>query len=87
MTSKTIEQIVIESMEPTFAEMVTSKDYYFEEYSDTLHFMLKPKSLVEWLNYLLGFSISTTGTYNAACDVASTLESLCPEKYAGKFVY
>lgn len=88
MTSKTIEQIVIESMEPTFAEILDTN--WAVRYSDGLGFtqVLIGKSsdgvvftLNDWMRHSVG------AKYDAYVDVASTLESLCPEKYAGKFVY
>ena len=91
MNSKTIEQIVIESMEPTFAEQIgTETSEYWDEYSSELG-VLDAWSHTGFtlgdLNSTLRCSMSSTGYYNAACDVASTLEVLCPEKYAGKFTY
>ena len=89
MNSKTIEQIVIESMEPTFEELIGSSKYFYEDYSRNLSAFswLSYEALLIELGYILSHYFSNSGTYNAACDVASTLEALCPEKYAGKFIY
>lgn len=87
---KTIEQIVIEALEPSFSERIGVERYYFEEYSQ----MLSELSLNEyWMDLVIdlrdnmGRYYTNSGAYNANCDVASTLECLAPEKYAGKFRY
>ena len=93
MNSKTIEQIVIESLEPTFTDFVkdeTSKYWYgYEEELAIMKVVLNrsQESLIEEINETLKGYYSSNGEYNAALDVASTLEALCPEKYAGKFTY
>lgn len=90
MNSKTIEQIVIESMEPTFEELIGSSKYFYEDYSrhlSALNWLTSEDGFVWELQYLLSNYFSNAGAYNAACDVASTLEVLCPEKYTGKFTY
>ena len=87
---KTIEQIVIEYLEPTFSEIMGVDRYYFEDYSQMLselsaneHWM----DLVIELRDNMGKYYCNSGAYNANCDVASTLESLAPEKYKGQFKY
>ena len=93
MNNKTIEQIVIESMEPTFAEQMTSevekywRGYEWELLSMKVVLNHKPNMIISEINASLKCYYSSEGEYNAACDVASTLESLCPEKYTGKFTY
>ena len=86
---RTMVEYIIEALEPTFEEMLSSDKYYYEDYSRNLSmFSFATKSgLDEELQYILEHYFSNSGTYNAACDVASCLESLCPEGYAGKFYY
>lgn len=89
---RTMIEYIIEALEPTFGEYVTSEtSRYWEEYESQLglhdawsHSM---DIVLEDINSTLKSCVSSTGFYNAACDVASCLESLCPEEYAGKFDY
>lgn len=83
---------IIEALTPTFTECMTSESgKYWEDYNAELDFILSwshvPNAAMEDINNTLGKCLSSTGFYNAACDVASCLESLCPEEYAGKFRY
>lgn len=87
---KAIEDIVIDSLEPTFSERMSAQSAYFEDYSRMLselscnyHWM----DLVIDLRDNMGRYHENSGAYNANLDVASTLESLVPEKYAGVFTY
>lgn len=87
---KTIEEIVIESLEPTFAELMGSEKCYFEDYSKTLSSLSTDEywmDLVIELRDNMGEYYANSGAYSASCDVASTLESLYPERYAGIFRY
>lgn len=86
---RTMVEYIIEALEPTFEEMLSGDKYYYQDYSRNLtmfSFVIESR-LDEELQYILEHYFSNSGTYNAACDVASCLESLCPEEYAGKFVY
>ena len=85
-------EYIIEALEPTFADFVTTEtSLYWEEYESELTVIRAwshvPGAILEDINSTLGKSLSSTGFYNAACDVASCLESLCPEEYAGRFMY
>lgn len=89
---RTMVEYIIEALEPEFGEYVMSEtSRYWEEYESELAVIRAwshvPGAILEDINSTLGKSLSSTGFYNAACDVASCLESLCPEEYAGKFVY
>ena len=89
---RTMVEYIIEALEPTFAECMTSESgKYWEDYNAELDFILNwshvPNATREDINNTLGKCLSSTGQYNAACDVASCLESLCPEEYAGRFMY
>lgn len=86
---RTMVEYIIEALEPTFTEWLGDDKHYYEDYASNLRmFSVVPKErLDEELEYILQHYFSNSGTYNAACDVASCLESLCPEEYAGKFVY
>ena len=91
MQQLTIEEIVIDALEPTFADMM-DESLNWHGYGMELCYLghvlrTRPEMLVEELNETLSGYRSTSGEYTAACDVASTLESLAPEKYAGKFKY
>lgn len=88
---KTIEEIVIEKLEPTFAEIM-DETLNWHGYGFELCYLghvlrAKPEMLVQELNETLAAYRSSSGEYTAACDVASTLESLAPEKYKDKFKY
>lgn len=80
---------IIEALMPTFAELTGDDKYYYDTYSSNLRIfsVITQDKLDKELRYILQHYFSNSGTYNAACDVASCLESLCPEEYAGKFVY
>lgn len=85
-------EYIIEALTPTFADFVTTEtSLYWEEYESQLNlheaYLHNMWDLVEDVNYALKSCLSSTGRYNAACDVASCLESLCPEEYAGRFMY
>ena len=89
---RTMIEYIIEALTPTFAEWMTSESgKYWEDYNAELDFILSwshvPNATMEDINNTLGKCLSSTGFYNAACDVASCLESLCPEEYAHKFTY
>lgn len=89
---RTMIEYIIEALTPTFAEWMTSESgKYWEDYNAELDFILSwshvPNATMEDINNTLGKCLSSTGFYNAACDVASCLESLCPEEYSGKFMY
>lgn len=86
---KSIEEIVIASMVPSMQDYIdTTMPQYWDQYCD----QLEEISLnIPWLilgcnNIFLNYH-STNGRYNACVDIASTLESLAPDKYAGKFKY
>lgn len=86
---KSIEEIIIASMVPNMQDYIdTTMPQYWDQYCD----QLEEISLnIPWLilgcnNIFLNYN-STNGRYNACVDIASTLESLAPEKYAGKFKY
>lgn len=86
---KSIEEIVIASMVPSMQDYIdTTMPQYWDQYCD----QLEEISLnIPWLilgcnNIFLNYN-STNGRYNACVDIASTLESLAPDKYAGKFKY
>lgn len=82
-------EYIIEALEPTFAEMMGPDKSYYEDYSCnlTMFSVVLKERLDKELQYILKHYFSNSGTYNAACDVASCLESLCPEEYAGVFKY
>lgn len=89
---KTIEEIVIDWMRPSFLEWL-DMSFDWEEYSNELDLLLmtvfhkwSEEKFIEDINFSLMYP-SNTSKYTAACDVASTLESLAPEKYACKFRY
>lgn len=89
---KTIEEIVIDALEPTFFEWL-DMSFDWEGYHHELAFLMgcvsysfSQELFIEDINFSLMYP-SNTFKYTAACDVASTLESLAPEKYAGKFRY
>lgn len=89
---RTMIEYIIEALTPTFAEWMTSESgKYWEDYNAELDFILSlshvPNATMEDINNTLGKCLSSTGQYNAACDVASCLESLCQEEYAGRFMY
>lgn len=88
---KQIEYIVLDKLEPSFTDMMdTSTNWhgYGMELCYLGHVLrARPEMLIEELNETLKSYRSSSGEYTAACDVASTLESLAPEKYAGKFKY
>lgn len=86
---RTMIEYIIEALEPTFEEMLSSDKYYYEDYSRnlTMFSFVSKLQLDKELQYILEHYFSNSGTYNAACDVASCLESLCPEEYAGRFIY
>lgn len=88
---KPIEYIVLDKLEPSFVDMMDDS-LNWHGYGMELCYLghvlrARPEMLVEELNETLAGYRSTSGKYTAACDVASTLESLAPEKYAGKFRY
>lgn len=88
---KTIEEIVIDALEPTFADMMETNTKWHGYGMELCYlmgiFLSHPNCFVDEVNTTLIDYTSNTGEYTAACDVASTLESLAPEKYAGKFRY
>ena len=88
---KTIERIVIEELEPTFKDAMHSMYgiNYWVVYSETLYSLLAGNfdgGFIKELNMGINETCSK-GVKDACIDVASTLESLAPEKYAGKFHY
>lgn len=85
-------EYIIEALEPTFAEQLTSEsEAYWHSYTSVLDHIATNSLDMGCVDYKLIRDILaknfTTGFYNAACDVASCLESLCPEEYSGKFRY
>lgn len=89
---KTIEEIVIDWMQPSFIEWL-DMSFDWEGYHHELEYLLgcvsynfSEDALIEDINFSLMYP-SNTSKYCAACDVASTLESLAPQKYACKFKY
>lgn len=87
-----IEEIVIDWMRPSFIEWL-DMSFDWEEYSNELDLMLitvfhkwSYEKFIADLNFSMTHG-SNTSKYTAACDVASTLESLAPEKYAKQFIY
>lgn len=91
--SYTLEAIVIESMAPNMEDYmddyaIVPSPVYWDLYCDMLEELELNKQWLTMLcnNIFLNYS-SNNGRYNACVDVASTLESLAPEKYAGKFKY
>lgn len=88
---KTIEQYVIDALEPSFSDMM-NESINWHRYGTELCYLgvilsREPENFVDEINETLAGYMSTSGEYTAACDVASTLESLAPEKYDGKFKY
>lgn len=89
---RTMIEYIIEALEPTFSEQLTSEtEGYWHSYTSVLDHIAVNSLEMGCVDYKLirGYLAQnfTVGQHNAACDVASCLESLCPEEYAGKFVY
>lgn len=89
MSPYTLEKIVIDSMIPSMEDcMDTSSPVYWDLYCDMLvELKTESKWVILLCNNIFRNYNSNDGRYCACCDVASTLESLAPEKYAGKFKY
>lgn len=83
---RTMVEYIIEALDPTFAECMSNGDWALR-YSAGLVLAAKSQgeNFISVINdmMLVGFGAH----YDALVDVASCLESLCPEEYAGKFVY
>lgn len=83
---------VVEKLRPTFPEHVTNGQYW-SLYEDELNYLLYvfdavgTSELIHEVNGVLAGYYRTTAAVDACVDVASTLESLLPEVYAGKFKY
>ena len=87
---KTIEEIVIDVLEPTFKDMMLSNNgvNYWVSYGAKLQVL----GMSEFDDYFIrdlniGMNSALSSVKDACVDVASTLESLAPEKYAGQFKY
>ena len=85
-------EYIIEALEPTFSEQLTSENEgYWHSYTSVLDHIATNSTDIGCVDDKLISGILakhfTSGQYNAACDVASCLEGLCPEEYAGKFRY
>lgn len=80
-------EYIIEALEPTFAENI--KDFgwctMYTEGLDIIKKIMTFETLIPTLNGLI--MCNSGGKKDAYVDVASCLESLCPEEYAGKFRY
>lgn len=86
---KTIEEIVVDALRADFADLMRNTSYY-SEYDDTLDILGRHFELggaVGLINSSLKTFHSWSAHHGACFDVASTLESLAPEKYKGKFNY
>ena len=79
-------EYIIEALEPTFAECMQDGARSIR-YGAGLILAVKSQgeNFISVMNdmMMVGFGAH----YDALVDVASCLESLCPEEYAGKFVY
>ena len=79
-------EYIIEALEPTFAECMQDGDRSIR-YGAGLILAVKSQGedFISAMNdmMLVGFGAK----YDALVDVASCLESLCPEEYAHKFTY
>lgn len=85
---------VFRSLRPTFEDMV--EDVMFDHWTDygshldDLEWVYDEDGvleLIEVINDTLSSLLSTNPKHEAAYDVASTLESLIPDQFAGKFKY
>ena len=87
-------QTIIEHLQPSFAEYADdSKFMHWMEYAvelDELSFCLSvngAESLVDRLNSQMKSKTSNTPEHEACVDVASTVQSLLPNKFKGRFKY
>lgn len=85
-------EYIIEALEPTFAESISNAAWacrYAMSLDNTLalhkEFQEDGVEFTTRLNDILRHSAGPQ--HDAYVDVASCLESLCPEEYSGKFVY
>lgn len=83
---RTMIEYITEALEPTFAECMQDGARSIR-YGAGLILAVKSQgeNFISVMNdmMMVGFGAH----YDALVDVASCLESLCPEEYAGKFVY
>lgn len=79
-------EYIIEALEPTFAECIQDGAWSIR-YGAGLILAVKSQGedFISAMNdmMLVGFGAK----YDALVDVASCLESLCPEEYSGRFMY
>ena len=83
---RTVVEYIIEALEPTFAECIQDGVWSIH-YSAGLVLAVKSRGedFISVMNDMMGVGFGAH--YDALVDVASCLESLCPEEYAGRFMY
>ena len=87
-------QTIIEHLQPSFAEYADdAKSMHWMDYAcelDELSFCLSANgidNLIERVNSQMKNKTSNTPEHEACVDVASTIQSLLPNDFSGKFIY
>lgn len=95
MNNSTIEEIVIRSLYVSMADYMKEESSvgYWYMYDHSLRMvgnLFKNHGIVftvTHMNLIMCTEPSYTGRVSAIVDIATTLENLCPDRYAGKFKY
>lgn len=81
---------VIKALRPDMKDLMTKGPEYWDRYENVLDACSmndSPQALISLVNEIMRCEYSNSGAYDAATDIAITLENLASETYSKKFKY